>query len=386
MCVLYAISSVLAIIIDSSDLYFLLKIDPPNYSFSVTFLYCFLLTLVIWPFRRIDVERIFNKKLSVKQELLLEYFFYLMFIVFFIKIAAVLPNLFKIFKGDIGEYRYTFGDGSDYETGGTSTFLVTLDRLLSLFFGRFSPLLIFLYFYWRIVNPTKKGKNILVLLSSLTPVLGGLSLAGRTQAAYWILLFFAVFILVKKKLSIFDLKKMRLFGLAIFILFYFYNSIVVSSRWGAENNLNNFIVYLGQPFINFTNVYNSGKDEFVSFDRIIPILSSLRGENFDLNEYREHIMIVKDLNIGIFYTFLGDLFVDLGSMGMIIFVIIFSVIVNFFQFYKKSTTLSGVIMLILFIQLPIHGLFYYSFWRLDMFFYVLGSIILSYTLVSFPKN
>ena len=109
--------------------------------------------------------------------------------------------------------------------------------------------------------------------------------------------------------------------------------------------------------------------------------------DWNLDDYRDMIWSYSGMNIGVFFTFLGDLLVDLGYMGMFIFVILFSLLSTW---VCKSANNEGTIMLsrlliiLVLLLMPLQGIFYYSYYKVNMGYYIVGSLIycwmLSHTL------
>ena len=99
-----------------------------------------------------------------------------------------------------------------------------------------------------------------------------------------------------------------------------------------------------------------------------------------LKNYRAQIMSQTGMNIGVFYTFLGDLMVDLSKVGMTIFVLLFAGISTFLSRQEEDNSIPIYRMLLvqLLILIPLQGLFYYSFHRVDVGYYIIGTLILSY--------
>jgi hypothetical protein len=88
--------------------------------------------------------------------------------------------------------------------------------------------------------------------------------------------------------------------------------------------------------------------------------------------------MMNGVDIGIFYFFLGDLIVDLGFTGTIVFLALLALLMlNLIINYKRQKQPFLIIVLISFTHILTYGVFYYPFWRLDMFFGTALSIFIS---------
>ena len=136
---------------------------------------------------------------------------------------------------------------------------------------------------------------------------------------------------------------------------------------------------------------SSDNDFFINFSngqytiaRIFPIFHDLfSSSKFDLYIYRDSL----PMDIGIFYTFLGDLFVDIGVEGTIIYLLFFLALFYLTQKIYKYNTKRFYQVFIFFIlfQIPLNGLFFYSLWNKTATISILGTIILSILFKSSKK-
>lgn len=257
----------------------------------------------------------------------------------------------------------------DIRTGNAMSFTSVLTGyaslayyLVSLLYG-LSYLLIILFFYSLVF--IKKGFvfKVLLLVASLTsPYLGVLD-GGRTNLTYWFL--FAIVSLVifkpyfKKGLS----TKALLLLLIPMVGMISYFVITTKDRFEMSEvgTTGGLIEYAGQSFVYFCDFFDNFNSPTYSLQRIFPNLSSLIYGSFDLEEYRFMVQSKSGMNIGVFYTLLGDLLVDVGLVGMFIYVFVYRGITRHFV-RRRSFYLSDIIMLSLLLQIPIHGIFYYSLW------------------------
>jgi oligosaccharide repeat unit polymerase len=148
----------------------------------------------------------------------------------------------------------------------------------------------------------------------------------------------------------------------------------------STNTFNSVVAYIGQPFINYNNFFNNYICSQHTFNRIMPVSHYfVLDPGWTLGDYRALIQSQTGMNIGVFYTFLGDLMVDLDKSGMLIFVLLFAMVYTYMSRQENDNTIpvSRMLLIQLLALIPLQGIFYYSFHRVDVGYYVIGTIILS---------
>lgn len=221
--------------------------------------------------------------------------------------------------------------------------------------------------------------KVLLIISSLSAIYLGLLVGGRTNLIYWVLTFIFCLVLfwsylsAKKKRSITIVSLVTLGLLFAYLIFISIGRAAVGHDGDTENFL---LIYAGQSYLNFCYFYENLNFHQYTGYRIFPLTSSLIFGSFDLNEYRDLIMSQSGMNIGIFYTFLGDIFVDTGLIGVFLYsVIYFNVVKKVMK--RKIFTLSDLLILGILYQIPLHGLFYYSFWKTESSACIILTIIIA---------
>lgn len=143
------------------------------------------------------------------------------------------------------------------------------------------------------------------------------------------------------------------------------------------------IVYLGQQFLQFNYFFSNYECHQITLNRIFPLTYYfLIDPTWNLTDYRWLISSQNGgIDIGVFYTFLGDLLVDIDFVGMFLYVIIYSFISSKICSNKNNTIeLRRLILVLVLILIPLQGVFYYSYYRVDVSYFVLGSLLLYWSL------
>ncbi|HHX70995.1 MAG TPA: oligosaccharide repeat unit polymerase [Gallicola sp.] len=240
------------------------------------------------------------------------------------------------------------------------------------------PILI-LFFYAFVFIEKKHILKVMMFISSLSGAYFGLMVGGRTNLMYWILFFLFCLVLFwsyltkKNKRIIYTISLVSL----SFLAFYFIIITVGRAEHGHAGDTGSFLLsYTGQSYLNFCYFIENLNFHTYSTSRIFPLTNSILFGRFDLSEYRFLIEQKSGMNIGIFYTFIGDIFVDLGLFGVLIYSILYFLIAK--KIMKKTEfTLSSLLIVGIIYQIPLHGVFYYSLWRMESSVCIIITILIA---------
>ena len=383
LTLLYAFMSFFAIIIEIRGVYDINGVcERTPITFGAVFSYCALLTLSIVPFSRLRSTTL--KNITITKTMLYDVVSWGLIITFFLTLAMLFSDIYTALTSDLSEVRsMVYGDDEGHHVSGLRWWLLLPNTL----FSQFSPIAI-LFFYIN-VSQSRKSKlfNYMLLASSITPILSAILIAGRTQIIYWLLSYLLCFFLFRNQMNAEQRRivvRPFLVFAGAFVLFF---ASVTLARFTSNtldsdtNTLNSVIAYTGQAFINYNNFYNHYICHQISFNRIMPVSHYfVIDPGWTLKNYRAQIMSQTGMNIGVFYTFLGDLMVDLSKVGMTIFVLLFAGVATFLSRQEEDNSIPIYRMLLvqLLILIPLQGLFYYSFHRVDVGYYIIGTLLLSF--------
>lgn len=346
--------------------------------FIPTFLYCSLLTITIYPFLKPQNKlSIIAAPFDIKR---FKYISYILICCSFISLYTVKDEILTILSGDFKSIRNEYYVNSvivnDKNELIQQNILITILNLL----GSLFPITLLFYFYSTTFYKNKFWFNLLLLLSSLTTIFLGIKTASRTQVIYWLLLYGFLYFLFKDSCPNKN-RKYHNMPIAVFTVpLFLYMSMVTVSRFSDETNgvQNSLISYSGQMFINFCDVFNRYDSNEIYLQRIFPFISKyIFGNSMPVAVFRENIERASGVEIGLFYTFIGDAYVDLGTFGMIIYTLVFSLISNLFLKYNHNKfSLSALIILVMLARQPLHGIFAYVYLSINTTFYIFICIYL----------
>lgn len=376
---IYAISSFFAILINIFDLYGMNGVcNKFEIDFTSVIVYCSLLTITFIPFYKFQSN--FIKEITLSKPKLFDFVSYVFFFVAFITIVTIFKDLNKIFnESDFGAIREDFYDSMLDEGKRLSAI-----EYIPYIFIRYWPLALLFYFYSITFLDKPNWFNLGLFISSLMPVMISILQAGRFAVIYWIMMFFLFYVLFKPHLNKETRRKISL-PLMIFgglILIYFAAVTIArfnTSDLGNENGIiNSLTTYIGQPFINFSNIFQNFNNESITIGRILPITSNyILNLNFSNWDYIFEQNERSGIALNVFYTFIGEVYVDLGSSGLLIYVFSFMTI-SLLALKRKndSVDIGTLILFVTLVRIPYQGIFALIYISTVDSYYIIGSIFL----------
>lgn len=379
----YIITTIAGIVLFNQDI----EYNFGNYShFQVTLIpvliYTLLICLCIYPFYLIKS----NKKRSIK--VISNIKFYnritsLYTITFIILLGIFAEDIIKIFViGNFGELREMAYEG-ELETAidhfsGITRFIATIFTVI----GDGAYFMIVFFFYSLCFLNNTIRKNISILIGSLSPVIIGFVNIDRSKTIFWIMLFAMTFILFKPYFSENNKKILRKIVLIFGGILLTYIISVTISRFGETENgtIGGLISYLGQPIINFCEIWNNLDVERFNTERLFPIsnyfISGSNGAN--ISQWVQSMYVKTGIHLNVFFSFIGMFLVDVGPIGAIFITFLIYIITDkILNTYRKKTyfNLASFIMIFAFatiIQCGIITYFYTTIARSVNFWIFVG--------------
>ena len=372
----YAFSALFSIIAFSMGDWNLNGLCPQhNPSALATFAYCTLLTITFIPFIRMNNRAICS--IPLEKSKAVDILSWGLIFTFITTLVYLFTDIQEVLSGDLRVVRDLVYADVERETPSGYKYILALPATL---FSQYSPIAIFLFYYNICFRSKSIGFNLLLLLSSLTPILLAILIAGRTQPVYWVFNFILGFVFFSPYMH----RKQKLWisipSLTIIILLLIFMTAVTISRFGDINAFAAVCNYAGQPFLNFCYFFDVYRDNFFSLQRLFPFTDYFIMRNhFDLFAYRDTIMAETGLNIGIFYTFLGDLMIDLTHIGMVVYILLYCAFSIFFLQRPQPDTMPfyQLFIFLILVLIPLQGLFYYSYYKVDTAYFYIGSSLLA---------
>lgn len=386
LALIYAFSAFNSILVDIFNVYNIHGVcAKQSIDIMAIFFYCGLLTLSILPFRYIHTSA--NTKINVQKRWVIDLMSWILIFTFIITTYHQLKNSDSNMFMNLKEVRDQVYIEEDKPKVTTLQWLLELPAAL---FAQFSPIAILIYFINIIHHKKSLYFNLLLLMSSLTPIVQAINIAGRTQPTYWVLSYTMLYIFLRPMM---DRKMRRKSLLPLWIVGTVILSFIILvsiARFRVSNVLEDgalyksLLAYTGESFINFNDYFVNYSARDIHLDRIFPLTNYfIVHPGWQLNDYRDMIWCASGRNIGVFFTFLGDLMIDLGRKGMVVYVTLFVILSNTLckhAFHNNYISLSRILIILMLVLVPLQGVFYYSFYKVDVGFYIVGTIFLSFIL------
>lgn len=378
----YVISSFFGIIIWENKIW---NGSLPSLGVEATVIYCSLLTMVIMPFFYFNSNDVSKIYLSKQKQPLFIIISWTLITLSFLAIITSWENILMSMAMDFVDVRSEYYRNASNAIQGTGD-LPIYQYLLS-FAPTFSPILVLFFFYSIIYFPKKYLMNSLLLISSATYTILSILTAARTQLIYWLMIFSVLLVFFFHLMSKSARRKVIISIIGFASLGFVYISAVTLSRADKSgfSAAEGTIYYIGQPFIQFNNVYNHYTFKEVVFKRTFPIANKylLGDKNYNTMDYRDKVEARIGADIGVFYTFLGDAMVDYGVIGLFVYVTIIRLLQNWGLKRKtKTVSLSKMIIFVLLLRIPLLGLFAYMYAGIEYSVLIIGSLFIAFLLKS----
>ena len=351
----------------------------PTFLPSIVYL-CFLTICFVPFFRKKPIIHGFKDLKAEKRFLQIGYIVGTLFLLMEI---ATLPQVQFAFDYGVGDLRSDLGRGeTEFKGGLISSLLSTALYWL----GNLSYPILTMFFYSLCFMKGRLTFKLMLLIASLGHIIMGLVIGGRTNVFYWVMYFglclaiFNPYLTIKKKQYVYSI------SIPIFILLCFYISTVTIGRFAdtQEGAGYSLWLYAGQSYINWCDWFDNVHWHPFSFNRLFPLTSFFFDGSFDLTQYRYLIHQNTGMSMTIFYTFMGDIFVDIGLLGLTIYIFLY-------QFISRrvlngySFDLTVLLYLCIVTIIPLHGLFFYSLWKPQTTFCILLTVLIAKYLRRIPK-
>lgn len=318
---LYLITSILAIFLYSQDFDYLYG-NYSTFEISIvpTIVYCGMIMLCIVPFIMYNTNkpRTLRKISNVKLFNLITTVYFFVFIGILVIFAEDI--VFRIAFGDLGELRDMQYAGeltnAQEKFTGPLRYLSTVFTLL----GDGASFMIVFFFYSICALNNSVKKNVTILLSSLSPVVLGFITIDRSKTTFWIILFVLSFIMFRQYIPKEQKVFLRSLGIVLFAILGIYLFGVTISRFGDMNEGagGGALSYIGQPYLNFCEIWNKVNIQEVHTERVLPFTNFILGN--DISKIGEDIRAMSNasgVHLNVFFSFVGMFLVDLGQLAAI---------------------------------------------------------------------
>ena len=386
MALVYLISSLCAIFLYSNSDSSFEDFHARKLGLFPAVLFCLIPSLFIIPFYSFK-SNIIRKVEVLTDTKLFDRVCYLYITLFFVNIFVFGSLVLNALTSDLGELRNEvyLGEGIDLTRGMSLPMKVLFYIPMTL--GGGSLFMLIFFFYSVTFLDKSKVFNLLLFISTLTSIYTGIATATRTTVFYWFLMFFFCFILFRKYMKKKTVRGIYFVLLVFGSLMIVYFMAVSISRFSefTGGTQGGFLGYAGQPYLEYSNLWETVPSEFRSVKNIFPWGNLLFWHHKSGASQASEIM---GYPINGFNTIMGVFLLDFGKTISIIVLLLYYVIIRKIvgNNYRKNFSLSTSIVVFLLAIIPLTGIFSYYYFDTDTIFALFFFLYLAKRFRRQPSN
>ena len=360
-CVLlYAITSFFSIVLMSIDGEYS-AIYSEEVQVTPMLVYCLYITAIILPLYTFNSNSV--NRVTVRNEKFINaiaiYFFVSLVIIMLAYAKDFAERLFFASLEDMNDVKLSAQARDELKLTQYPA-IITYPLKVLCFTSSMSYVSIFIYFFSKAYLKKSKLFNAITIIGSLTSPVFAMLLMDRSRTIWWLLIFGLCFSLFWRHLSgksRKDLKKTSFVVIGILAIYIISVSIArfAQNRDGTSNAL---VSYAGMSYPNFCYFYNNftNPDGFTG-KVLFPVTNSLFTHNAYADVgWQKELTIRTGIDTGVFYSFVGTIYVGEGLMGLIIFFVLYYLLWMFlFPRHKKYMSFEKLFCLFLLMIIPSTG-------------------------------
>ena len=349
-----------SILLDARNLYGEWGCNDYALSLSSVVLYCALWTLILYPLTLLDEKDI---TISISKNRLFSVlcvFLIICTIIYVLGTGAFSNIIEKLSMARHEAYSDSMDMSEIYKSKGQ--FLLWIPLVVS----HSWPLLLLCWFVSFCVCVQSWWIRMGLLISSLFMMISAYAGGGRAQLVWWIITFFIYFFLFlpnmnkQQKIMGFGMSTIAGIGIIVGIL-----SITLSRFDSSAQDyaLNSIIGYAGQSLNNFCAVLPYTDLSHIYLDRTFPLTNLLINHQiYNLHDYYDFLSSYYPLQVNVFFTVFGCLLMDIGWLGLIIYLTVYILVFKYIFLNTDShIDMSRLCILTIMICFPVRGIFGFPF-------------------------
>lgn len=386
---LYAFTSFIAIILVLGDMLgeggILFDDSDIELGFLPTITYCTLITLSILPFSMIKGKEL--KRITPSIPYVLEALCIFLFLNSLLNLYLVADSTLEILSGNLETVRADHYKGIESPADIKAESMPYLIRFFR-YFNRSTLLALPIFFYSICFEKKRWWWNAMLFFSSLSIPILGIQVADRTEFIFYAQMFLFCIIFFHHFFTKKIKRMLKIVILSLASLFTVYTIAVSVARFeksegGATTSI---MQYAGQGYLNFCYFWENGKFDYIATEREFPLINHTFLKVDSTPERRDDRSGKHGFFISVFPTFVGDILLDLSPIGVIIWIIYFTL--SAFMVIKasrrKEFDIGETLAIFALAVVPIFGVFYYRYYHFT-YTYMLILVIIIYVLTKFKR-
>ncbi|MBN1364464.1 MAG: oligosaccharide repeat unit polymerase [Syntrophaceae bacterium] len=240
---------------------------------------------------------------------------------------------------------------------------------ISYFSALLSNISILIFFHLLAFHKNRRFLIILLgICAFLPPALNAIIASSRAVVFIFFGNILFSFMLYKKFIVTKILKILKIFGIIFLFLLMLFVIAVTISRFGDTQSISLdywIFKYFGESLINFNGILFGKVENLMYGDRNFSFFRNILGLNNisgnDLISLRETALAITGIPSKIFYTFIGQLSIDIGIWGVLLIALIICFWGKKFYNHHNSFPFSKIIIMQLHFRLCFEGYFFFPF-------------------------
>lgn len=239
--------------------------------------------------------------------------------------------------------------------------LSALGKSLSAYFRNFKIITPVLFFYNLQQEKTNAFLLIGLLCVSISPSLNNLTIGNRTELIWFLLYFSTLYLLLKNTIHPGKTKYVKIVIIAIFSVFLLFFIAITLGRYligHGEDSASSFLIqYTAESMYNFNTYAFHEPTPMYGHQAFNYFIDKANGTASTLGDFRNYLNVHMRSPSWIFYSIIGDFYIDFGLIGALLFIVVISLI--------YSNTLSGtsislevLLLFSIYLYAVANGLFY----------------------------
>lgn len=328
-----------------------------------TALFILLLTLSILPFSLIHAEDI--KAIKNHSPFILDFFCWMLIALSLLNFYLVADSTLDILGGDLEAIRQAHYEGILTPAQIKAESMPFFFRLFY-YLNNATLLALPLSFYFVCVQKDKPWWfNALLFFASLSVPIAGIQAADRTEIMFYILMFIYCVLFFRKTIT----RKMKRWALILgtpFFLAVLVYIVAVSQARFEENEGGasaSAVEYAGQGYLNFCFFWEKQNTDDIATEREFPLINHVLFKIDSNSDRRSDRSGKQGFFISVFPTFVGDILLDLGFLGVSIWVIYFFLLGMLLikSAHRTEFHIGEILAIFVLAAIPIFGVFYYRY-------------------------
>lgn len=349
-----------AIGIDILDLYGEYGCNDNHISLVGVILFCLEWTIVLQSIHIVSRKEI-TGFIAVPKKRLYNAMFWVIVVCAFVAVVVKIPNIIASLQSDALDVRSQHYEDMSFESASKERNIFMY--LPGIFTSTPFPSLALVWWFYGISFLNQSFlKNSVLIFVSLAQVFLAILMAGRAAMIYWCIDFYLLACLFWPYMHLKQRSRIVTVAISVGVLVVGMMTMVTVARFDRRSStpLLSVVGYAGQHLNNFCSVIEYGENAPTQIGRVFPLTCKLQGNQFRLAKHYANIEDILPIIVHNFDTFGAEVFLDFGSIGFVI-LLLMLMLINRKLRRMEQITFPNLIILSIVVAFFGRGLFAWPF-------------------------